>query len=408
MLLVSTTVAATVDITIDNEWAYGTEAKQTQKFETTIKPEIEIDLGPNARLTAIGRVRSDAEDHIDTDNDTDIELREFYVETTIGRSFLTLGKQQIVWGKADGLKVLDVVNPQEWREFILDDFDESRIPLWTVNAEIPINDVTLQLLWIPDQTYHKFAQQGDQYQFTSPQLVPQIPTGVDVIFAAEERPNDTLQDADWGARLSTFWNGWDLTFNYLYHYDDRPVRYRQLNMTKNGLVATITPRYERSHLIGATFSNAFGDFTLRGEMGYVLDRYINTNLISDKDGVVKTNELSYVIGLDWFGFSDTLLSIQIFQSRLDDDVPGMIRNDRETTITSLIRHDFMNETLSTELLWIHNTDLDDGVARPKVTYQISDETTASVGADIFYGDQAGLFGQFKNSDRMITSIEIAF
>jgi len=179
-------------------------------------------------------------------------------------------------------------------------------------------------------------------------------------------------------------------------------------MAASGPVAIITPRYERSHLIGTTFSNAFGSLTLRGEVGYALDRYINTNLISDKDGVVKTNELSYVIGLDWFGFSDTLLSIQMFQSHLDDDVPGMIRNDRETMITFLIRHDFMNETLSTELLWIHSTDLDDGVARPQITYQISDEITAGVGADIFYGDQAGLFGQFKNRDRVVTSIEIAF
>ncbi|MCF6293123.1 MAG: hypothetical protein L3J04_07000, partial [Robiginitomaculum sp.] len=391
--LVSTHATAAIDsaITIDNEWAIGTESKQSQKFETTIKPEVEIDLGRDAQLTVIGRIRYDAEDHIDVDDDTDAELREFYVETTIGRSFLTLGKQQVVWGKADGLKVLDVVNPQEWREFILDDFNESRIPLWTVNAEIPINDFTLQLLWIPDQTYHKFAQQGDLYRLTSPQLVPQVPAGVDVVFAVEERPNDTLQDADWGMQLSTFWNGWDLTLNYLYHFDDRPVLYRQLSLTPNGPVATITPRYERSHLIGTTFSNAFGNFTLRGEVGYSRDRYISTNSISDNDGVVKTNELAYVIGLDWFGFSNTLLSTQLFQSRLSNNDAGMLRDDRETTVTFLSRHDFINETLTTELLWIHNTDLDDGVVHPKISYQLDDEITIGIGADIFYGDKTGLF-----------------
>ncbi len=410
MLLINTAVVAAVDsaITVSNEWTYSTKTKQTQKFETTIKPEIEIDLGRDVRLTAVGRIRSDTKNYIDADNNVDAELREFYVEKAIGRSFLTLGKQQIVWGKADGLKVLDVVNPQEWREFILDDFDESRIPLWSVNAEIPINDVTLQLLWIPDQTYHEFAQQGDQYQFTSLLRVPQTPAGVDVVFAAEEQPSDTLQDADWGMRLSTFWNGWDLTFNYLYHYNDQPALYRQLSMTTTGPVATITPRYERNHLIGTTFSNAFGDLTLRGEVGYSLDRYISTNDMTDSDGVVNTNELAYIIGLDWFGVSDTLLSMQLFQSRLDNATPGMIRVDRETTITFLIKNDFMNETLSTELLWIHSTDLDDGVVRPRVTYQINDEITAGVGADIFYGDQTGLFGQFKKRDRVIASIEASY
>lgn len=65
----------------------------------------------------------------------ELELREFYLQGEIGDTFLTLGKQQIVWGKAEGLHVLDIVNPQSFREFILDDFDNSRIPLWTVNIE---------------------------------------------------------------------------------------------------------------------------------------------------------------------------------------------------------------------------------------------------------------------------------
>jgi len=175
--LLSTTATAAINagITINSEWGYSTEKNRTEKLETTIKPEIEIDLSRDIKLTAIGRIRGDIKKHIDSDSSTDNELREFYIETSVGRSFLTMGKQQIVWGKADGLKVLDVVNPQEWREFILDDFDNSRIPLWAINSEIPIADLTLQLLWLPDQRYHEYAQNNDNYAFTSPLLVPQSP-----------------------------------------------------------------------------------------------------------------------------------------------------------------------------------------------------------------------------------------
>ena len=56
----------------------------------------------------------------------DVELREFYVDVDIHDHVLRVGKQQIVWGEADGLKVLDVVNPQSFREFILADFEDSR------------------------------------------------------------------------------------------------------------------------------------------------------------------------------------------------------------------------------------------------------------------------------------------
>ena len=408
MVMVSTTATAEIEtaLTINNEWSYSKE-NSTEKFETTIKPEIEIDLNQEIKLIAIGRIRGDTKNSIDINNDKDAELREFYIESAIGRSLITIGKQQIVWGKADGLKVLDVVNPQEWREFILDDFDDARIPLWSINSEIPIDDVTIQLLWLPDQTYHEYAEGDDAYRFTSPLLVPQSPPGVAVSMQAADRPNRTIQDADWGARLSTFWNGWDLTFNYLYHYDDKPVLFRQLSMTADGPVATISPRYQRSHLIGGTFSNSFGDLTLRGEMGYATDRYISTNTITDMDGVVKTNELSYVLGLDWFGLSDTLISTQLFQSQLSNHQSGMLRDDRDTTITFLIKRDFNNDTITAELLWLHNLDHNDGLARPKVTYLMNDSITLWLGADLFYGDQTGLFGQFKNRDRAVSAIEIA-
>ena len=68
----------------------------------------------------------------------DVELRELFVQGKIGPAWLRAGKQQVVWGQADGLKVLDVVDPQDFREFILPTFEDSRIPLWTLNTEIPI------------------------------------------------------------------------------------------------------------------------------------------------------------------------------------------------------------------------------------------------------------------------------
>ena len=80
----------------------------------------------------------------------DAELREFWLRCGGSNFFLTLGKQQIVWGKADGLKILDVVNPQSFREFILDEFEDSTdSALWAVNAEISFGSSNLQLVFIP-------------------------------------------------------------------------------------------------------------------------------------------------------------------------------------------------------------------------------------------------------------------
>ena len=76
----------------------------------------------------------------------------------------------------------------------------------------------------------------------------------------------------------------------------------------------VTPRYHRTHLLGGTFSRAAGDWVIRGEVGYFTDRHFVTTNVADADGVAQSAELSYVLGLDWTGISDTFLSAQLFQS----------------------------------------------------------------------------------------------
>jgi len=398
--------SSTLSTHIESEWGVLTKDSSTQKLQLMIEPELETDISKDSRITTIARLRTDAKDNLSPGDHNQAELREFYLDTTINDSIIILGKQQVVWGKSDGLKVLDIVNPQDFREFILDDFDQSRIPLWTANTEILVNDVTLQLLLIPDQTYHEFATPGSSYQFTSPLIIPPTPPGANVSIKPTIKPDEVLQDADAGFRISTFTHGWDLTFNYLYHYDDTPVLFRTINIDLNGL--NINPQYKRTHLIGGTFSNTFGDLTLRGEVGYLTDKYISTTDPLDTDGVVKTGELKYVLGFDWYGFTDTLLSMQIFQTYLNNHQSGMIRDELNTQITFLIKQDYMNETLHAEVLFLHDMDYKDGMVRPKLTYEYNDEVNIYAGADIFYGNMDGLFGQFKETDRIVSGLVIGF
>jgi len=407
---------------LESEVAFGIGLHKKQKLEIMFQPELEIELPLGLDLTAIGRIRTEAFDKLEpvtihqnevspvsrrafVGDRTDFELREFYIEATIGRTFLTLGKQQIVWGKADGLKVLDLVNPQDFREFILDDFDDSRIPLWAVNAEIPIAEVVLQLIWIPEQTYHDLPEPESPYAFTAPRFRPTPPLDVAVNVRPVERPGNFFTDSDFGVRLSTFWHGWDLTLNYLYHYYDIPVLFQELSILSGAPQITVTPRYERSHLVGGTFSNAFGSLTVRGELGYSFDRFHLTESLPVSNGVAKTDEFAYVLGFDWFGISETFLSVQIFQNYVTKDKPRMIRNRVDTNTSFLIQREFMNDRWMTEVLWLQNFNEGDGLVRPKVSYEFLSNVKLWAGVDIFYGSNKGLFGQFDGNDRIVLGME---
>jgi len=53
-----------------------------------------------------------------------------------GRFTTKIGKFQRGWGQSDGLRLLDIVNPQDLRSrFVFQDADETRIPLWMISTD---------------------------------------------------------------------------------------------------------------------------------------------------------------------------------------------------------------------------------------------------------------------------------
>ena len=413
----------TVDFSgiLETHTALTFDNAQLQTNMVTFTPEFGVDVSPSTRFTLVGRFNVDFEDRLEPGqpparnralaserlfigNEVNAEIREAYVDTEIGATFLRLGKQQIVWGQADGLKLLDVLNPQTFREFVLPEFDDSRIALWSVNAEIPINELVLQLVWIPDTTYDDIPEQGSAFAFTSQLVVPQAPEGVPVDFLELNKPSDAFSDGDYGVKISGFIGGWDLTLNYAYHYFDRPVLRRFVAEDS----ITVSQEYERTHLMGGTFSNVFGDFTLRGELGYSTNRFFLTQALDDVDGVVRSNEAAYVIGLDYSGLTDWFFSAQLFQSYLTSHQPGMARGSVDSSMTFLARRNFMNDALVAEILLIQSLSEGDGLVQAAAIYEWRSNVRFKLGLDIFYGEEEGLFGQFGDADRVTAGIEFAF
>ena len=114
------------------------------------------------------------------------------------------------------------------------------------------------------------------------------------------------------------------------------------------------------------------------------------------------------MGLDWTGIDDVFISAQIFQRWLTDYQSSIVRDEIDTTLTFLYRQYFMYETLLAEVLWIANLNNDDGLLRPKISYEWNGELKTWLGFDIFYGKDEGLYGQFSDNDRIVLGLELAF
>jgi len=401
--------------TLNSQTAYGIRGHELQQQEWRLDLEYNGELW-GGDITAIGRARFDIIDSLNRKNSDrpstyssingplisgesgELEIREFYWDKSTDNAYWRLGKQQVVWGEADGLKLLDVINPQNYREFVLDDFDDARIPLWMINAEFSLSDNgVLQVLWIPDSTTHEIAPSHSDFALTSPLFVPNlqnIPAASTVLIKPAVAPASVIKDSDFGTRYTTFVNGWDLSANYLYHYVDAPTTHTQFD--NNTL--TIEQRFHRSHLLGGTASTAFGDWTLRAEMAFETDIYHRSK--NALPGLSHANQWSSVIGLDWQGLSDQFISLQWFQTTLLGDRQQRIVKKRENTVSFLWESKFANETLSLEWLHLHSTDHGDGLIQPELRYNYEENLDIYLNAAVFYGDAHERFGQFDQADRI--------
>ena len=409
--------------------AYEFKGEKIQKTEFIIKPEVTFRFGRKSKLVFKGRIYNEFSDFFEKGkpsestlsnfskrafigNTTDLELRELYYFINLGKNLdISLGKQQIVWGETDGLKLLDVVNPQNFREFVLDEFEDSRIPLWSLKSNIKLESLNLQVVWVPDNSYH--ITQGFDAPFFPRSLFPKPPQGIAIQNnPIKDKPSNFISDSDIGLKASWFKNGWDISLNYFYHYNDLPVFYNELIFSTEGdPVIEITPQYKRTHLIGGTFNKVIGLFTLRGEVAYLTNQYFSSISPESLRGNVKSDQFKSAIGLDYIK-GETVLSTQLFTDYLIDNVSAFLprrqagnRNQLETNISFLASQEMMNDNLKAEILWVHNTNHSDGFIRPKLNYWLKSNVQIHLRTDLFYGNKNHLFGQFRVRNRLSFGIE---
>lgn len=392
--------------------------RQIQKSELVLRPRVDASLTDNWSLRASLRLRADNEDEleaIDPNQDSrsaynrrwfvgkrvEAELRDLYLDGRLGSALLRIGKQQIVWGQADGVRVLDVVNPFSFREFVIPDADERRIALWSVRADLPIAATNLQLLWIMDPTYDEIPESTAAFAITTPLLIPRAIPGVNATIESTTRPVNTMNNSDAGLRWSANAGGWDLSMNYLYHYYDDPVPAIALD----GATVRVVPRYERTHLIGGTFANAFGSTTLRGEAGYSTNRWFMTSNPNVSTRVFVSPELAWVIGIDNLSFSNTLLSVQYFQSTVLESDIGMTREKHERQVTALLQRKFANDSLTIRALGLYSLNRRDSGVQAKLSWAVGTHWTLAASVDSYNGDREGLFGEFRNASRWGLHVE---
>lgn len=328
-----------------------------------------------------------------------VELRENYLDYSSGNWDFRFGKQHVVWGEMVGLFFADVVSARDLREFILPEFNLMRIPQWAARAEYFADDLHAELLWIPVTSYDNIGKPGaDFYPYQS------VPASYNARYLPEQRPDRNDDNMNYGLRLSTLKNGWDISGFYYRSTDITPTLYRQFEAPN---MFAYQARHDRIHQYGSTVSKDFGDVVFKAEAVYTGGRSFTSLNIADADGVVRQNTLDWAAGLDITLLAETRVNVQFFQRHLFDHDKSILSDKTENGYSLLLNNKFFNGW-EAQTLFISSLNRTDWLLRPRLSWNFERNWKWMLGCDIFYGPTTGMFGRYNQQDRVYSEIRYSF
>lgn len=374
-----------------------------------ISESVTLRLGGRGWWDGVYSLNDRYPENVERDQETDFSLREATLSVSHGPLDLRVGLQQVVWGEAVGTFVADVVNPKDFREFVLPDFTEIRIPLWMIDASYAIGDNTvIEVVWTPEVRFDKIPVSGSEFEFFRPPL----PAGA-IDFRSEHVPHWTLRESQGGVRVSRNFSGWDLSAQYFDGFDGVPVfSRRQTGFLPDGTPAfSVTSVHRRLHLIGATLGKSIEPVVLRSEILYTVGKRYGTQDLSDADGIVRRDTLDYLLSAGGlFGKLDATLqfSQKVLGGSAGDirqvGVEGRVTSAFSVRLAALL----FEEKVQPSVLGSVNANRGDYRVSPRIEYYPAGAMKVAAGADLFGGPPDTLYGEFSRKDRVYTEAEYRF
>ncbi|MCP5062388.1 MAG: hypothetical protein GY936_07995 [Ignavibacteriae bacterium] len=333
-------------------------------------------------------------------------LREAYLDLYFDDFDLRVGKQQIVWGKADGVFITDIVSPKNLFQFLLPEFDEIRIGVIGAKFDYYIGDNTFELVWLSVFSPTILPRSNSIW---APELSFAVPHTFDY---SQQNVNASLENSEIFAKYSALTEHIDFEIMAGYMWDDDPTMYSSLPPNVSSIMnLTLTPEHNRITLGGGSFSTTLGPLVLRGEGAYYLGKKFNSTNLMVNNGVIEKDYIHYMIGTD-FNLFDINFSTQFIQKAIIDYdeviAPNVLFKDEfNNMMTFLARYSTLNETLDLEFFSYYDFEYDGALIRPRMLYDYSDAINLQLGANIFTGTE-GSFGQYNKNDMIYGKIIYSF
>jgi hypothetical protein len=328
---------------------------------------------------------------------TRFDLREGYAQTSFGSLDVRLGRQIIVWGRADKVNPTDVWSTRDFTLLAPDDDDQrlgvaSMLATWNTAAYRVIG------LWQP--------------KWRTPALpTPPLPAGVTLQNVRPPHPAE-----QWGFKLDHSGGGIDWSVSWSRSIDRTP----DLALLSGVSALPLGLAYQPVTTLGGDAAVPVGQYGLRAEIAYT-----RTQDAHDSDPFTKNRNLFLVLGAErtyygelnfnvqalyrhTFGWSAPtgdptrqLLAAQVdlLSNQLASDMPGA---------SLRVNYKAWNETLESEIAAVAWAKKGDCAVFPKIRYAFTDRIKGVMGANLYHGPAQSFFGRLHRTSSAYVELRVGF
>lgn len=355
-------------------------------------PELSVDLPSGWSMLASANFSYDAifsyndrhlyqQSYID-DEEIEAEIRELHLGGRVSSNMdIKVGRQILVWGNSDNIRVVDVLNPLDLREPGLTTLEDIRLPVFMIRGDYYFSDWGLNMVVIPEFMADRMPAYGsDYYAFPNPPLT-------------EIEPSNSSDNYQYAVALRGHFYQWDLSLNLADVFEHQP-RYIQ---TGSGTVA----KYYRYTMLGLTSNLATGSWLIKTEIAYL------NNLYKDAFPGANFDRIDLLLGVEYYGINDHTITVEAARREIPDydpvntELPGYPEKQQSQLVIQ-DRADFRHQTVSTLFnasLFDFNRDAS-AIYRAEVNYKPFDAWRLGMGIIIYRAGNNAFINGIADDDRL--------
>jgi hypothetical protein len=322
----------------------------------------------------------------------DVDLREAYVDYTTGDFDLRLGRQVVTWGVGDLLFINDVF-PKDWVSFFSGrPIEYLKVGVDGFRTRYSGEAINAELLVVP---------------FFEPDNVPTserfflFDPFASVAARDEKRPGNTYGNTELALRLYRRLGDFDVSV-HAYRGFWRTPAMRPDSFTSP---TRVTAFYPDLSVYGLSAQGNALNGVVSMEAGYYHSR-------DDEDGddpVVPNSEARFLVGYQRQLWKDFTFGLQYYGEVMEDNsayrrsLPMGLPAQREyrDTVTLRLEQLLKHQAWKLSLFTFYSLVDDDYLIRPRISYKFSDNLSASLGGNVFGGEQDTTYlGQFDRNDNI--------